>query len=201
MDLEASDIRLRGWLGQWDGYKAATQAKTAVYEGQVKGFVAGIDAQRALLDGQVAFNTGKYQNNKALSDQYIAEWDSIKVEAESVGRVLEAALRGPAIAADIEKARVQAEATQLQLAVENAKLNQGKGIAEAQLYMEKIKSVTEMGRQAQNILANVGANVMGSYLTAGQINVSVSESSSCASSVSDSNNNISQTVHQYNCDC
>jgi hypothetical protein len=118
-----------------------------------------------------------------------------------VGRVLEGALRGPAIAADIEKARVQAEATQLQLAVENAKLNQGKGIAEAQLYMEHIKAVTERGRQAQNILANVGANVMGSYLTAGQINVSVSEQSSCSSNITQQKSNSDILSYNHTCDC
>ena len=102
-------------------------------------------------------------------------------------------------------------AAQLSLGVENAKINLQKGIAEAQLYMEKVRSVTELGRQAQNVIANVGANIMGSYLTAGQINISVSEQASCARSTSVSQSyNTSEEVGEktlmtynrnYDCDC
>jgi hypothetical protein len=209
MELEGNDVQLRNWLGQWEGYKAQSQTELAMFDGQLKGHTAGIDGQRAVLDGLLAANAGKRDVNKGLLDQYTAQWAGIKTQADAAGMVLDAALKGPALEVDIARAKMSEGSNQLQLAIENAKLNQGKGMAQAQCYVERIKAMAEMANQSSNTMATVGANIMGSYLTAGQINLSVSQQASCSTtkslqrsySRSYSSEQRDTESHNYNCDC
>jgi len=170
--LQAADSRIKAWATQWEGYKAAADAKAKVFTAQVGAFTANVEAEKAVLEGEVAYNTGIVQNNKNLTDQYIAIWEGIKAHADAAAKVLDASTKPLDAAARIAGVQVQEKQSQLQLAADTANLQLQSAAKQAELYMAMIQSNSETARRSLDVLGSAGANIMSAFLAAGQINLS-----------------------------
>jgi hypothetical protein len=72
MDLQASDLRIKAWLGRWDGYKAAAEAKVAAFQGQIQSYTAEITRYNAILDAVKVDVTVSQENREraVMADNY-----------------------------------------------------------------------------------------------------------------------------------
>lgn len=114
------------------------------------------------------------QIQQAMSESsakiYTASWQSVAITYAARLAGAQAAAVPAQVHIDSEKTRASVDNQILQLAVENAKLNQGKGIADANLHMEQLKYIDALNIDLIKTVATLTAHTMGSYLSAGSIN-------------------------------
>lgn len=177
-----------------DQRKALAKARLTVATEQAKAWredaAKAIDAGR--LHDQVYGAIHQQEKARALEaaketadssyKRYGAEWQAL-VQFQGATLARTQALAVPTqLSIDSEKARLGLEAQVLQLAIENAKLNQGKGIANANLHLEQLKYGATINADMLKSMASLSAHTMGAYLAAGSVHYSVSSSESYSNS-------------------
>lgn len=114
--------------------------------------------------------------------RYGVEWQAVAQKQSAILAGTQAYALPTQLTIDSEKARFSIENQILQLAVENAKLEQGKGVAEANLHIEQLKYGATINADLLKSMASLSAHTMGAYLAAGSVHYSVSSSESYSNS-------------------
>lgn len=114
--------------------------------------------------------------------RYGVEWQAVAQKQAAILAETQAYAIPTQLTIDSEKARFSIENQILQLAIENAKLEQGKGVAEANLHIEQLRYGTTINADLLKSMASLSAHTMGAYLSAGSVNYSVSSNETYSNS-------------------
>lgn len=185
----------RGMYDEAASDLAATYADAVVTAGNVSGMLGELPGEAMLARVDAAsteYRKGRQKVSLAMRVEQAKAWredfwkaiDGFYAGTLAKAQALVATIQAHAIPVDAalraELGRLQAEGQQLQLATASAEIGLRKGETDARLYIQNAQFAIEISRRALETIANIGANTMSAYLSAGGTSLhagaSVSES-------------------------
>jgi hypothetical protein len=177
-DLQEADIRLRRWLGLWEGYKAAAGASATVFAEKVRVFTAAVEQNKALASLDVEAVKVMLEKEQAITQRFSADWAAIGAHAGAVQALVTANAVPAELQIKNESGRLAADAQRLALVEQDARLNLAAGTTEAQLAMEYLKFVEGQRTHNYNAMLNALGNMFGGVMAAAQTNMGATASTS-----------------------
>lgn len=169
-DIQAADLQVKAWLGQWDGYDKAASAKTRVFASKVQAYTAYIEGTKTGLEADIAAAKAAIDRENAITTRFAETWRGIATKSTAVLAQMQAEAVPAELQIKSEGTRIQSDNQVLSLAVENAKLALAQGTENAKLRLSQIQFAAGQGMEAQRAVLQAGAHITGAYLAAGSIN-------------------------------
>ena len=189
--LQVSDLKVRAWLGQWEGYKAAATAKTTVFGSKVQAFSATVDQNKSVAALSAEAVKVMIEREQGITARFAADWAALSNQASAVAALTQAHAIPAELQIKSESGRQAAEAQALALVEQDVRTTLDAGKAEAMLAMEYVKFREAMSQHDRDAMLNALANMYGAERAAAQTNLGASVSS--GASVSNSSS-ISETA-------
>lgn len=181
-DIQAADIQVKAWLGQWDGFAKAAGAYTQVLAGKVQAYSAEIEGKKAVLTADIETAKAAIEKETAITQRFSEVWKGIATKTQAVLTQMQASVVPIETWIKSEDTRKRSEGQTLTLALENAKNELTKGVETAKLRLSQVQYASTQAIEVNKAIASLMAHTMGAYLAAGSVHYSVSSSESYSNS-------------------